>query len=323
MRDDDERYGFCSGAHWTGFLYSACRCFFLLPVGHFGIFRFSHGRLWHILQIFEGFFRKDKTAIRHNCLSDCRCRRLDGNLKQSIGFEYEVADMQMKTDWALQQCILSMVCMALCFFQSGCGLFTTMGTPTRYEERIPAEYKLSDLENEKMLVLVNQHYWLDANVNLRVAMTEALYEQLIKNVDLTPDRLIGYNKLSKYRSQKPDFSLLKADDVGRALEADVVLFVNIGQARLENVPDTDIYSGFLSARASLVDVSSGAVLWPEQSKPKSIKVGFEVEEKGLNASTSRLSRSAAHCIVRYLYDCKTAYFKTADDRSAPQWEYWK
>jgi hypothetical protein len=202
-------------------------------------------------------------------------------------------------------------------------MVSVMTTPTRYEEETPAEYKLTDLVDKKILVFVKQPYWLDSKVNLRVHLTDAIHEQLIKNVKVSPDRLIEYDKLSKYRSGRADFSLLKPSNIGKALGADVVLYVNITEVQLESMPDTDIYNSFLSARALLIDTSSGVNLWPDQSIGKSIKVGFDMEEKGMKAAISRLSRSTAHCIVRYLYDCKLAYFKTGDDKSNPAWEYWE
>jgi hypothetical protein len=202
-------------------------------------------------------------------------------------------------------------------------MVSVMTTPTRYEEETPAEYKLTDLVDKKILVFVKQPYWLDSKVNLRVHLTDAIHEQLIKNVKVSPVRLIEYDKLSKYRSGRADFSLLKPSNIGKALGADVVLYVNITEVQLESMPDTDIYNSFLSARALLIDTSSGVNLWPDQSIGKSIKVGFDMEEKGMKAAISRLSRSTAHCIVRYLYDCKLAYFKTGDDKSNPAWEYWE
>jgi hypothetical protein len=229
----------------------------------------------------------------------------------------------MKTKKILKQIILLLFCMIACLLQSSCGMVAVMTTPTRYEEEIPAEYKLTNLEDKKVLVFVKQPYWLDSKVNLRVHLTDAIHEQLIKNTEVSPDKLIGYDKLSKYRSGRADFSLLKPSDIGKALGADVVFYVNITEAQLENMPDTDIYKSFLSAKAYLIDTASGSNLWPEQSDGKSIKVGFDMEEKGMKAAISRLSRSTAHCIVRYLYDCKLAYFKTGDDKSGPAWEYWE
>ena len=98
-----------------------------------------------------------------------------------------------------KQVVLLAFCLMFASLLGGCNLIGIIGTPTRYEREVPAEYRLSDLQEEKILVLVEQPFWLDVKVNLRVYITEAIHEQLIKQVDISPDRLIGYDKLSKYR----------------------------------------------------------------------------------------------------------------------------
>ncbi|MHC4265927.1 MAG: hypothetical protein ACYSUK_08350 [Planctomycetota bacterium] len=228
----------------------------------------------------------------------------------------------MKRKTSCKQFVIFLFCIIAGLFQCGCGMVSVMGTPTRYEREVPAEYRLADLQEKKILVFVKQSYWLDAKVNLRVHLTDAIHEQLIKKAEITPDKFIGYDKLSNYRSGKASFSLMKPSEVGKALNADVVLFVNIIEAKLENMSDTDIYTGSLNAHAFVIDTASGVNLWPQQSSGRRIKVGYEMEEKGLNSAISRLSVSTAHCITRYLYDCKVAYFKIKDDRSDPDLQYW-
>jgi hypothetical protein len=228
----------------------------------------------------------------------------------------------MRRKRSYKQIFLLLFCTILGIFQCGCGMVSVMGTPTRYEKEVPAEYNLTTLQEQKILVLVKQPYWLDAEVNLRVNLTDSIHEQLIKEAGISPGSLIGYDTLSKYRSGRASFSLMKPSDVGKALGADIVLFVNVIEAQLENMPDTDIYSSSLNAQAFVIDSSTGVNLWPEQSSGRSISVGFEMEEKGLKAAISRLSVSTAHCIVRYLYDCKVAYFKIKDDKSDPNLAYW-
>jgi hypothetical protein len=224
---------------------------------------------------------------------------------------------------AYQQIMLFLFCFILVLFQSSCGIISVMSSPTRYEEEIPAEFRLADLEAQKILVLVEQPYWLDAKVNLRVHLTNAIHQQLTGKVKILPESLIAYDKLSRYRASRSDFSLLKPSQVGKALDADVVLFVNVNEAQLESMPDSDIYKGLLSARVFLIDTATGVNLWPEQSSGRRIRVGFDIEDRGLRMAVSRLSTSTAHCIVRYLYDCKVAYFKIRDDKSDPAWEYWE
>ena len=64
-------------------------------------------------------------------------------------------------------------------------------------------------------------------------------------------------------------------------------------------------------------------LWPKSEKAKFVKVGFEVETGGKEASVARLASASAYGIVRYLYDCPRNKFKFADDRSGSQWQEWE
>jgi hypothetical protein len=73
----------------------------------------------------------------------------------------------MKRKANYMQILFFLLCIIGCLFQCSCGLVGLMSTPTRYEEEIPAEYKLADLEEKKILIFVEQPYWLDAKVNLR------------------------------------------------------------------------------------------------------------------------------------------------------------
>ena len=63
--------------------------------------------------------------------------------------------------------ILVSIMLASIFFNSGCGLVGIVTLPTRHEKKITAEYDLGQQRKQKLLVLVNQPVWLNAEVNLR------------------------------------------------------------------------------------------------------------------------------------------------------------
>jgi hypothetical protein len=56
---------------------------------------------------------------------------------------------------------------------------------------------------------------------------------------------------------------------------------------------------------------------------KDVRVGFDIESRGQEIATERLAASAAHCTVRYLYDCPEPRFKIAEDRSDESWKAWR
>ncbi|MHC4260112.1 MAG: hypothetical protein ACYSTF_06855 [Planctomycetota bacterium] len=217
-------------------------------------------------------------------------------------------------------CFTSCLALAGIFFHSGCAAIGVLGTETSYEKKIAAEYDLAAQKKRKILVLVNQPVWLDSQVNLRYYLTAAIHQNLVIRAKVSPDNLIAYRKLSELRSNQPDYSSMSPAKVGAALGADMVLSVTVQECRLQEVAESNYYSGSLYTRTALFDSLTGARLWPGSASSKSVKVGFEVEGPSLEAAIGRLTASCAHCIVRYFYDCSEARFKIFDDRSDIDWE---
>jgi hypothetical protein len=210
--------------------------------------------------------------------------------------------------------------MAAMMFCGGC--IANLDTPTRYEKIIPAEYDIGKHKEQKILVLVEQSGWLEAGVNLRYYLTEAINEGLSDNVKTEPNQLIAYDAVAKFRSSNPDFSLMSPVQLGQALGADLVLYIPISRYELSKEADSDYYTGVLDAQAVLMSVPDERKLWPESEESKSISVGFDIENRGPEIANQRLVKSLAHCIVRYLYDCPKDKFQIADDRSNVDWEKW-
>lgn len=207
-------------------------------------------------------------------------------------------------------------------FHGGCGLIAHMGTPTGHEKKVPAEYDLSEHKDQKILILVNQPAWLGTAPNLRYYLTDAINGNLMEKVKLEPEHFVSYSELSEFRSNRSDFSLLSPVEVGRALGADMVLFVMIEDYQLHEIAESGYYKGFLSAQSALLEMVNGEKLWPEFTKSKSIKVGFEVESHGREIAAARLTVALAHCTTRYFYDCPRKKFKISDDRSGIGWKSW-
>jgi len=208
------------------------------------------------------------------------------------------------------------------FFCSGCGLISMVGTPTRHEKKIPAEYELRGQKDKKILILVKQPARLMATANLRYYLTRDIREYLVKRVRMPAEGLISYEKLVEFRNNQADFSRLSTLEVGRVLQADIVLLVVVEDFRLYNMAETGFLKGFLSSRAVIFDTSTGEKVWPKSIESKGIKVGFEFDVRNPEVAVSRLSAASAHCITRYLYDCPMDKFKIADDRSGEAWENW-
>jgi hypothetical protein len=219
--------------------------------------------------------------------------------------------------------IFGFVFLPAVLFDSGCGLISLLGTPTRHEKKVRAEYDLTRNRGQRMLVLVNQPSWLDAQANLRYYVTTKMNEQLSKKTKIKPGNLVPYSEVSEFRSNRGDYAFLSPPAVGAALKADTVLFVTINSYELNNLDAMGYFKGFLSGECALYDVPTGKKLWPGSTGSKSVKVGFDIESRGREAAVDRLAGSLAYCTVRYFYDCPEAQFKIADDKSNIGWESWR
>lgn len=216
------------------------------------------------------------------------------------------------------------VCLILFVFSlnGGCKLIGLMSSPTPHEKKIPAEYKLAELKDEKILVLVSQPVWLNAEVDFRSSLTEEIRKHLVDKAKVRSENIIGYEKLLEFRATQPDFSYLSPSEVGQALDAEFVLFVLIEDHELSKTAETNYYKGSLGAKAVLIDISTKAKIWPQSEEAKFVRVGFELEPASRDTAISRLSKAFAYCLTRYFYDCPMAKFRILDDRSDTAWGQW-
>ena len=212
------------------------------------------------------------------------------------------------------------------FFAAGCGyegLGSILGTKSYHEEMMTAEFDLTKQIDKKILVLVDQPAWLDSQANLRYYLTRTIRRYIMERTKLQPENLISYDKLADFRSSRPDFSSMSPAEVGKAMDANMVLLVLIENYQLKEMAETGYFTGNLDTRAILYDTQTGEKLWPKREDAKSIKVGFEAEGGGSEMAVSRLAVASAFCTTRYFYDCPKAVFRIAEDRTSVGWENWK
>jgi len=216
------------------------------------------------------------------------------------------------------------ICSAPLLLNYGCqlilGLPAIFGTPTSSETKIPAEYDLTQNQGQKIMVLVEQPFYLNTSANMRFFMTDAMIKMLKKYTEIPAESFIDYDAVADLRSKTPNFSLLPPEKAGSLLGADFVLLVVVSNFQVSPIGDSGYYNGLLDAQAMLIDVASGQKVWPALEQSKIVKVGFESQRTGSDAAAVRLSVAAAHCITRYLYDCRKNKFKISEERTDIGWE---
>lgn len=218
--------------------------------------------------------------------------------------------------------VIVIVILTAVLFSNGCAVIAQLGTPSPHEIKIPAEFDLAAKHDQRILVLVEQPRSLNTSINLRALMTQKINQYLGVKIEIPPESLIDYSRVSQYLSTHTDSLFLEPIEAAKSLDANSVLLVSIVKFQLNEIEGSGYYKGQLEAHAALFDTATEAKLWPQSQESKSIKVGFEIEQRGRDIAVDRLNNAFAHCITRYLYNCPKDQFKIYDDRSGIAWETW-
>jgi hypothetical protein len=203
----------------------------------------------------------------------------------------------------------------------GCKAVAALSTPTQWEIKIPAEYDMGGNKPQKMLVLVEQPSLTAAEVNIRIYLTQAIESFMAEKVGIKAKAFVPYQKLADMRSGSAEFASLSPAEVGKALGANMVLYVVIDNFGLYGLSDAGYYRGQLDTRSGLYDVASGQMLWPQAGELKAASVGFEMQKEQEKAAR-RLASSMAKCIVRNFYDCPKPESRVVDEQKKDSTEGW-
>ncbi len=223
----------------------------------------------------------------------------------------------------MKKVLLFLIC--CCYvFCSGCGLVAVVGTPTRHEQKVKAEYDITKDTDKTILVLVKQHDWLRSERNIAANLTRAVQNNMIKNSDLEVKNFITYENLGTFRENNQNYAVLSPAQTGFELDADLVLLIEVTRFNLINQAQSSYFRGTLDANASLYDAQSGAKLWPvDEEEARQIRVGYDLGMSDTDKAFKKLVADAAHCTVRYLRDCSVADFRISGERTGEGWEDWE
>jgi hypothetical protein len=192
----------------------------------------------------------------------------------------------------------------------GCGIVPLLGTPTAYEQKIPAEFNIAKNTEYKIAVLVQG----GPNIALRREVEDAILLDLQEKVELKKDRLVARSEIDKLRLDNDKYQAMTPSQVGTAAGAGGVLVVKIVKYELYPMPLGRDYDCGMSVSASLVDAATERILWPEDGMARSVSLESEGERGGAVEITAKLVLAMAHGVTRYLYDCPKAYFRMPGEK---------
>jgi hypothetical protein len=211
-------------------------------------------------------------------------------------------------------------------FWAGCGLIggTTgiLSSETRSEKVTSAEFNLAKTDGN-VVVVVSQPAWVKAPFDMRMKLTDAVNAAFEEKAKIKKDRLIPYANVQKCRMELPDEKREDPFEIASKLNAQYLLAVQITDFELNTFAEEDLFNGMMITKSCLFDANRNK-MWPQDANEgfRQTAVGFEDEKSTVELAVSKLTAAAAHCITRYLYNCKTEKFRIPEEQKELDFYNW-
>lgn len=211
---------------------------------------------------------------------------------------------------------------AIAGIAGGCLLIPILGSPAAYDIKVPAEFKLKQ-RSEKRIVVFVESTGSVASPSLNSDLAAAIRAELIKKASIQSDFLFVSGEASPERAKSPiHFRLLSPGQIAREQGAGTILYVRIEEFQMTQLHKEGYFTGHLVTRSMIFD-DAEMQLWPQESSGRLIRARVEVNTKGSDATRTDLVDATTHCISRYMYDCPKPDFNTKyEEIDYTQDEYW-
>jgi hypothetical protein len=138
--------------------------------------------------------------------------------------------------------------------QSGLGWLAWMAAPT---ETVKPLFTLP--EGKKVLVFTDDILNPVAYQQIKGELTDRLNARLMQKKLVAAT--VPYETFVAWASRTPNLDRLSVSEVGKALDADLVLYVHVDHLRLKEDERSTLWRGELATTVRVVDVQAGR-LWP-------------------------------------------------------------
>jgi hypothetical protein len=204
----------------------------------------------------------------------------------------------------VKKVVLIVLTCGLFIMSEGCSpqMIGALASPGAEDIKIPAEYDVAAQKPQHLLILVQQSATANPKVNLRLFLTKAAAAVLVGELKFKETNLVPYGDVVKLRKENPNFESMTPPEIGKALNADMVLYLIIEDFQLYGFGETGYHKVDLNVGGAVYDVN-GVRVWPTETELKQAKVCLEAPSGNLDNDAARLSQAAVRCIVRHLYDC--------------------
>lgn len=179
----------------------------------------------------------------------------------------------------------------------GCQLPMAMGLMMFPNETVAGKYKLP--ADATLLVfpddMTNPVSYPQVKGQLAEAVGKFLAEQHVVA------KVIPYQQVVDLHGAEPDFNHMSIARIGRKLGASVVLYINIDEFSLKEMPSDTVWKAKMAAKVRVVDVNKG-LLWPDESAGYAVSAELPIVENANESFGVTLSGQLADKLAKQVID---------------------
>ncbi len=188
-------------------------------------------------------------------------------------------------------------------FCSGCNIMSALAYKTMGPNKLPAEYTPA---KEPTLVLA-ESYGKANDLQPYADQLGNLVSRELEAHKVAP--LVDDKKLMALRGEKANgYDKMKIPDVGRAVGAKQVVYIDLKQCGIQSVPGSDMFQGSIEANVRIVDVQTGQTRWPDVGDSHPFKKTTEFTRRDARdtplAVRNLMLEDLAAAIGRLFYEVK-------------------
>jgi hypothetical protein len=198
-------------------------------------------------------------------------------------------------------------------FCSGCGdIIGWIITPGPYDRKIPAEFKIKDRADEKVMVFVDQVSGSgDIGVQKRAELRDAIGALLVTRAGVKRKYLVIKSEQDMIGNGGGGYLNYSPIKIAADAGAGLLLYTRVLGHKLFPSGPKGFYIGSLDTGSVIYDTKLEKVVWPLDGKPKVVRMEVDIENEGKEETIEKLMTSTAHGIVRNLYNIRYQNFKTS------------
>lgn len=207
------------------------------------------------------------------------------------------------TNHQTKRFVLTVLLAAIATGQAGCAVVAWTAAQFKEQEKIRAQYHPP--RDKKFLVLVESRTPLNYPV-IKMDLTRRINRILIEK-DLAAST-IPHEMLANLSAARKNYNEMAISQIGEALGADVVLYVEIDEFALKESRASPLWRGRLSTNIRMVECPSGNRLWPDLPPRMGLPVDA-VQTETVEESSKYYGRKVSEELADMMADkiCKFFY----------------